>query len=216
VDSVFERHSSHKISLRQAYKSLLNRLPHSQITQEEMDAYLDVSFETYKGIPELIEWCKENDLLFMINTTGMLGYFQRVATKKLLPRIPILSANSTIVFPESPSDPQVVLDLCEIEDKPKNTEAMLSRFNIPHNRAILLGDSGGDGPHFKWGAKRGAFLIGSMTKDSLTSFCRQNGIIIDLHFGVNYKPNDRRQLGRRMQCDFMDLRPHIEAFLKRR
>jgi hypothetical protein len=38
-----------------------------------MDSYLDECFETYGGVPELMEWCEKKDILFMINTTGLRG-----------------------------------------------------------------------------------------------------------------------------------------------
>ena len=34
---------------------------------------------------------------------------------------------------------------------------------IPAERVIVMGDSGGDGPHFEWASQTGAFTIGSMT-----------------------------------------------------
>ena len=30
-----------------------------------MDAYIDHSFETYKGVPDLIDWCFRKNILFL-------------------------------------------------------------------------------------------------------------------------------------------------------
>ena len=44
-----------KISLEQAARQVRNLLP-DPFTEEQMDAYLDQSFVTYPGVPELIQW----------------------------------------------------------------------------------------------------------------------------------------------------------------
>ncbi len=77
-------------------------------------------------------------------------------------------------------------------------------------KCILIGDSGGDGPHFEWGASVGAYLVGSMTKPSLESYCRKKGININTRFGVNYSAGEKKELGREMKVDFMGLVPVIE------
>ena len=58
-----------------------------------MDNFLDKSFSIYRGVSDLIEWASEQQILFMINTTGMQGFFQRALIKKVLPDVPIISAN---------------------------------------------------------------------------------------------------------------------------
>ncbi|MGD8670296.1 MAG: hypothetical protein PVF31_09445, partial [Desulfobacterales bacterium] len=75
------------------------------------------------------------------------------------------------------------------------------------------GDSGGDGPHFKWGAENGGFLIANMTKPSLRRYCEQNDISIHTHFGPSYADGEARDIGKEMQVNFMDLTPLIENFL---
>jgi 2-hydroxy-3-keto-5-methylthiopentenyl-1-phosphate phosphatase len=162
LSEIFREYTSNKFSLSQAARRITAMIP-APITEEQMDSYLDECFETYRGVPELMEWCEKKDILFMINTTGMQGYFQRVIAKALLPKLPIVSASPTIRFTVRDNDPSFY-DLVEIHDKPKNTETVIRGFGVPPGRAILMGDSGGDGPHFKWGARVGAFLIGSMTK----------------------------------------------------
>lgn len=99
-----------------------------------MDAYLDRSFAVYRGVPELIEWCLASGILFMLNTTGMIGYFQRVFAKGLLPEIPVLSANPLVRYPSSATDPPTVLDLLETRDKGRNTAAMVSEVGVPAGR----------------------------------------------------------------------------------
>jgi len=123
-----------------------------------MDAYIDHSFATYNGEPDLIDWCFQKNILFMINTTGFLGYFQRVFAKGLLPVVPAISANPMIKYPASETDPPYIYDLQEIENKSKNTSSALQLSDEPISSIILIGDSGGEGPHFHWGAKQGAFL----------------------------------------------------------
>jgi hypothetical protein len=86
-------------------------------------------------------------------------------------------------------------------------------FNIPPEKIILMGDSGGDGPHFEWGAGIGALLIGSMTKPSLETYCQTKGINIDLRFGLSYTAGDEKDPQRQMQLDFRELRALIEAKL---
>ncbi len=76
-----------------------------------------------------------------------------------------------------------------------------------------MGDSGGDGPHFEWGADKGAFLIGSMTKPSLESFCQTRGINIDLHFGLSYSEGEEKVPQKEMQTDFKNLSLRIAEIL---
>jgi len=70
-----------------------------------------------------------------------------------------------------------------------------------------MGDSGGDGPHFAWGADRGAFLIACMPKPSLKRYCRQKNIQLGLQFGPPYEDGQARCLKDEMRVDFRDLIP---------
>jgi 2-hydroxy-3-keto-5-methylthiopentenyl-1-phosphate phosphatase len=208
---VFREYTGVQISFSEAIRRITSKIP-APLTEKQMDSYLDECFETYSGVPELMEWCAEKSILFMINTTGMQGYFQRVIAKALLPALPIVSASPTVRYPARETDPKFY-DLTEIKDKGKNTEAAMHSFGIASTKVILAGDSGGDGPHFEWGAKVGAFLIGSMTKWSLDQYCSGRGIKINLHFGLSYSEGKRRNKEKERDVDFMDLIPKIEAIL---
>ena len=214
LETIFKQYTGNIISLGEAVRQIQHLLP-APITENQMDQYLDASFVTYSGVPDLINWCKNQNILFMINTTGMIGYFQRVFTKNLLPKIPVLSAHPMVRYPKGGIDPQYVYDLFETTDKSKNTEAAMSSFNLSSNKVIIMGDSGGDGPHFEWGAEINAFLIANMAKPSLKQYCRQKEITINTQFGPAYANGEARDLGKEMQVDFMDLAPIIEDLLNR-
>lgn len=213
LTAVFRQYTGNRISLGEAAARIQDLLP-SPITPDQMDAYLDESFTTYTGVPELIEWCLNHNILFMINTTGMIGYFQRIFAKNLLPRVPVISAHPMIRYPEKSDIPWHVYELFETRDKAKNTGKVLRSWTIPAEKVILLGDSGGDGPHFEWGAAAGAYLIGSMTKPSLDNYCRANNIEIQLRFGLDYSRREMASLGEELQINFMDLTDTIEEFLR--
>jgi 2-hydroxy-3-keto-5-methylthiopentenyl-1-phosphate phosphatase len=206
---IFREYTGNRISLGAAVGKIHRLLP-APVTAEQMDAYLDVSFATYPGVADLIEWCLNNNILFMINTTGMIGYFQRLFAKGLLPRVPVLSAHPMIRFPESSSEPQCIYEIFETLDKGKNTALAMRNLKIPAEKVILLGDSGGDGPHFEWGSKAGAFLVGSMTKPSLDRFCREKDIYLNLRFGPDYSSAGNRDVRQELQVNFMDLTGIIE------
>jgi 2-hydroxy-3-keto-5-methylthiopentenyl-1-phosphate phosphatase len=212
LKNVFKQYTGNVISLGAATQKIQKLLP-GPISEEQMDTYLDRSFITYKGVPDLIEWCLNKNILFMINTTGMIGYFQRVFARGLLPMLPVLSANPMVRYDKRETDPNYVYDLFEIQDKSKNTSAVAQRFNISAEKIIVMGDSGGDGPHFEWGAGKGAVLIGSMTKPSLESFCRTRGINIDLHFGLSYSEGEEKDPQMEMQADFRNLSLIIAEYL---
>ena len=214
LDTIFKQYTANRISLGEAARQIQQSLPAS-ITRQQMDRYLEESFITYRGVRELIEWCHRRSILFMINTTGMIGYFQRVFAKNLLPEVPLLSAHPMVRYPKSDTDPARVYALLETTDKGKNTESAMRRYNIPADKIILMGDSGGDGPHFKWGAENGGFLIANMTKPSLRRYCAQNDISIHTQFGPSYADGEARDTGREMQVDFLDLVPVIEDILNR-
>jgi 2-hydroxy-3-keto-5-methylthiopentenyl-1-phosphate phosphatase len=214
IETIFKQYTGNSISLGEAIRQIQKLLP-APITEEQMDHYLDKSFTTYNGVPELIEWCRSRNILFMINTTGMIGYFQKKKKKNLLPKVPVLSAHPLVRYPKSKTDPPHICDLLETMDKCKNTESVVRSINIPSSKIIIMGDSGGDGPHFKWGAANKAFLVANMMKPSLQRYCDQNNISIDLQFGLSYKDGKNKDLRKEMQANFMDLAHKIEDFINR-
>jgi hypothetical protein len=120
-----------------------------------------------------------------------------------------------IVFPSLQTDPDIVLALHETNDKAKNTKKVADRFGIRPENIIIIGDSGGDGPHFEWGAFVGCYLIGSMTKASLQNYCSERGININAYFGIRYEKAQERDLQKEMEFDFMELRSLISRRLAR-
>jgi hypothetical protein len=212
LKDVFRQYTGNRISLSETAGRVRNLIP-APITPDQLDAYLDESFTTYRGVADLIEWCLSRDIFFMINTTGMIGYFQRVFARGLLPRVPVISAHPMIRFPAYESDPPHVYELFEIRDKRRNTAAFLRTTGIPAEKLIIMGDSGGDGPHFEWGAEIGAFLIGSMTKPSLDRYCRSSSIAIDLRFGRDYSREVLDDRHKEIQTNFMDLTATIEEIV---
>jgi 2-hydroxy-3-keto-5-methylthiopentenyl-1-phosphate phosphatase len=212
VKKIFKSYTGNLIPLSIAYRQIEALLP-QPINEEQMDSYLDECFSTYQGIADLIEWCNKRDILFMINTTGMQGYFQRVFNKGLLPMVPVISANPAIKFKEDKNIFCKWHDLTEIHDKPLNTAKLMQSLGLSPGRVIIIGDSGGDGPHFEWGAKTGAMLIGSMTKWSLMKYCSEREIKISLHFGPCYGEGETRNKELEKNIDFNNLIPEIEAVL---
>jgi phosphoserine phosphatase len=212
LSGVFKKYTANLVPFREAIRRIQALIP-SPVTEDQMDAYLDECFKTYRGVPELIEWCLSKDILFMINTTGSQGYFQRVFSRNLLPQIPALSANPMIRYPKGESDPPLMYDLFEIEDKARHTEAVMRAFGIPPEKVVLIGDSGGDGPHFEWGAEAGAYLIGCMTKWSLKRYCEGKSIQVSFHFGLSYSEGEANDPEKEMQVNFMELKRVIEAVM---
>jgi hypothetical protein len=213
LQEVFRSYTGNLISLGEACLRIKKVLP-GPITPEMMDAYLDRSYAVYRGVPELIEWCLKKGVLFMLNTTGMIGYFQRVFAKSLLPRIPVLSANPLFRYPAGAGDPPTILDLLETQDKGRNTAAVAAKMGLPAERVIVMGDSGGDGPHFDWAHQAGAFIISSMIKPSLAAYCDNKGITIGKRFGLDYGKNEARSVEKEMAIDFRDLIGPIAEVLK--
>ena len=213
LTTIFKEYTGNIISLGKANERIKKLLP-GPISIQQMDAYLDDTFATYNGVPDLIEWSLSNNILFMINTTGFMGYFQRVFAKKLLPQVPVLSANPMTRYATLKTDPPITYDLEEIQDKGKNTESVVQSFCISAEKAILIGDSGGDGPHFEWGAKQRAFLIGSMTKASLSNYCSNNGIEINFLFGPQYDQGEEKNQEKEKLLDFMELSSVIDIALE--
>jgi hypothetical protein len=211
LSGVFRMYTGNQISLSEAIRRIERLLP-GPITEKQMDAYLEGSFVTYRGVRDLIQWCTKNHILFMINTTGMKGYFQRAMAKGPLPTGIVVAANPMISYPGCGMK---MYEVREIEDKAKNTAAVLQEYGIPAQKLIIIGDSGGDGPHFEWGASVGAHLVASMMKTSLQSFCKKKGIEINTRFGVTYAEGDKKDLEREMEVDFMGLAAVIEKVLTR-
>ena len=100
LSEIFAKYTGNEIALAEATRRILALLP-ARITIDEMDAYLDACFATYPGVPDLIEWCLSRGVLFMINTTGTQGYFQRVFSGNLIPRVSACSSQSADPFPGS-------------------------------------------------------------------------------------------------------------------
>jgi 2-hydroxy-3-keto-5-methylthiopentenyl-1-phosphate phosphatase len=214
LSTIFRQYTGNLISLGEAVGQIRELMP-EPITSDQMDAYLDESFTTYTGVPELIEWCSSHNILFMLNTTGVIGYFQRVFAKELLPPVTVVSAHPLIRYPQNTNGSCRFCELLETQDKSKNTAKVARSLAIPAAKIILLGDSGGDGAHFEWGAANGAFLVGSMTKPSLDEYCREKDIEIDLRFGLDYSRRERRNPQEESQVNFMDLATTIEEIVNR-
>jgi len=73
---------------------------------------------------------------------------------------------------------------------------------IPAERVIVMGDSGGDGPHFEWAHQAGAFIISSMTKPSLGGLLRQQRDHHRKALRLGHGKNEARDLKREMAVDF--------------
>ena len=128
LSDIFKKYTGNVISLDRAVRNIKDLVP-QPLGIEQMDAYLDASFRTYTGVPELIRWCLERDIIFMINTTGTQGYFQRAIAKGLIPAVPIVAANPMIQFPRTDDLERYRFEVLEIEDKPKNTAAVMKSVN---------------------------------------------------------------------------------------
>jgi len=207
--SIFKQYTGNEIALSEAMKRCRGLLS-APVSVDQMDAYLDEQFAHYTGVPELIEACLSRNILFMINTTGSMGYFQRVFFKKLLPRVSALSAHPGLVFPAGESDPKTLFELQEISDKPVNSALTAKKFKIPPQNILVMGDSGGDGPHFKWASDRKAVRVASMAKPSLKLFCAGEQIEIDHFFGISYREGQPRRHAEEMRVDFRELVTFID------
>ena len=210
LSEIFRMYTGNQISLSEAIRRIGGLIPES-LTEKQTDAYLDARFVTYRGVVDLIRWCAKNQILFMINTTGMQGYFQRALAKGLLPQGIAVAANPMISYPGQGTE---MYEVREIEDKVKNTGTVMRAHSISPNKVIVMGDSGGDGPHFEWAAEVGAHLVGSMTKPSLEKYCKGKGIEIGTRFGVTYSEGEKRDSAREMEVDFMGLVAVVERVMK--
>ncbi len=204
LGSIFKSYTSNEILLSEAVSEIVRLLPEA-FSIEQMDAYLSKCFAIYAGVADMIEMLASNDILFMINTTGAQGFFQRIIANKLIPAVPIVAANPFIKFSGIETDQRFSHVVMETSDKGVNTNAVMQRFNIDASKVFIIGDSGGDGPHFGWGASIGAYLIGSMTKTSLTNYCSANNVNINKHFGLVYASNEPRDIPREQSFDFREL-----------
>lgn len=212
VEAIFRRYTANAITLGAAMQEVARLLP-GPLSAAQMDAYLESAFATYPGVAALMEACRHRGILFMINTTGLRGYFQRAVATRRLPPPSALSAHPLIAFDDPPSGMGPFYPLAEIADKASNTAAAAAHFHIPPEKIILMGDSGGDGPHFQWGAKVGARLIGCMVKPSLSTWCRQAGIAIHHRFGPVYRPGEPKDPRREAAWDFRELLEIVEGWV---
>jgi phosphoserine phosphatase len=206
LSRIFREYTGNRMTLAEAAGRVRSILP-GELTRALMDRYLREEFTVYPGVGELIRWCRSSGILFMINTTGLIGYFQRVLARGMLPAVHVLAANPAIEFSPARTDPGSVCPVREIGDKPGCTEDALRRHGIPPSLAALLGDSGGDGPHFAWGARNGAFLVACMPKPSLERYCSENGIRIDRRFGRSYAEGEPLDREAEKRFDFRTLIP---------
>jgi len=212
LSSVFRDYTGNKISLAEAV-GRIRRLVPDLLSRDQVDAYLDASFRTYSGVPDLIEWCHGKGVLFMINTTGTQAYFQRALARGLLPDVPVVAANPFLSFGDSGTAPRYRYEVLEIADKPKNTDAVIQSLGLRPDKLAIMGDSGGDGPHFEWGARSGAFLVGCMAKPSLVDYCRMREIAINRFFGPKYAKGETRDPKRELAINFMDLTDVLQDVL---
>lgn len=203
LTAIFRRYTSNVITLGEAIGHIQGLMP-GPVTEAMMDAYLEASFETYPGAAPFIRWCHENHILFMLNTTGMKGTYQRILAKSLLPHVSALSAHPFISYPEGPTDPEVFLPLHEIQDKAASSAAVAEKYGVTAGRIIVMGDSGGDGPHFAWGAQMNALLIASRPKPSLEKYCAERGIRIHHRIGTAEDPK---------KGNFMEMTGWVERYL---
>lgn len=204
LDEVFKRYTSNTITLASAVSRIEALLP-APLSAKDMDAYLTRHFKTYRGVADLMLWCKRNHILFMINTTGALGYFQRVLARKLLPEPSVISAHPAIQFGGVDNTELLTYELLEITDKGINTSKAARRFGIPLRKIIVIGDSGGDGPHFEWACSVGAATITSMAKPSLLNYCSQRRLEITHRFGHTYGKGEPVVVENENRYDFMRL-----------
>lgn len=205
---IFKDYTGNLISLEDAVGRIRVLLPRP-LDEAQMEAYLDARFQTYSEVPQLIQWCLDRDILFMINTTGTHGYFQCAIKKGLIPAVPVVAANPLLQFGHAQSTYLVN----EIDDKPTNTEAVIKSLNVPAGKLVVMGDSGGDGPHFHWAARSSGYLIASMAKPSLVNYCEKRNVKINRFFGLRYEPGQSRNLDGEMAVSFMQLTDVIQDAL---
>jgi hypothetical protein len=212
LETIFRLYTGNTIGLSEAAARIKELLP-GPVAVEQMDAYLDDAFATYRGVPDFLNWCAVRGIAVMIATTGMIGYFQRVFFNKHLPLLPFVAAHPLIAYPVSPADPPHMFALRETSDKAVYTQRVARQLGLAPDKIVIIGDSGGDGPHFEWGARQGAHLIGAMTKPSLTAYCQARGISIANRFGIVYGQGETPDREREMTVDFMALTGWVDKLL---
>jgi hypothetical protein len=212
LDRIFQQYTSNAMTLGEASGAIAKLLP-APLTPDRMDAYLQDRFAVYPGVREFIQWCQAHHALFMVNTTGLAGYFQRALALELLPGFGALAAHPLVRYDRSGTDPAILLALEEITDKPRHTQAVAERFQVAPKKIIILGDSGGDGPHFQWGARIGATLIACMVKPSLECYCTERGIAITHRFGHAYAVGEAVDPEKESAYPFTDLIKIVEQVL---
>ena len=212
LEDIFKAYTGNRISLKLAIQQVSVLLP-EPISAGQMDAYLEHAFSTYAGVADLMRWCRSHKILFMLNTTGAIGYFQRAIFKRLLPCLPAISAYPDPNFRNEASHRIQIYSLVDTTDKARHTRSFALKMGVPMKRIIIMGDSGGDGPHFKWGAENGAFLIASMAKPSLQQYCQEEGIQPDFFFGHTYREEEAVDHGAELGFNFMDLYAVIEGVI---
>jgi hypothetical protein len=212
LGQIFARYTANEISLSLAVEELQARLP-GELPSRGMDAFLEERFAAYANLSELIHWCLDRGIAFMINSTGSMGYFQRALALGLLPRIPLLSAHPFLRYAPEDSDPENIFELHETEDKPKNTRTAQELLDVPAHRTAVVGDSGGDGPHFAWAMKTGALRIGINTKASLETYCAERGIEINARVGPSYQPGEPRDRDAEARTDLIRVRDILQREL---
>ncbi|MCP4747788.1 MAG: hypothetical protein GY874_16865 [Desulfobacteraceae bacterium] len=214
IRSIFKKYTANIISLDEALTKI-SKLCAFKISIGQMDAYLESAFETYTGVRQFMTWCAQNRILFMINTTGFMGYFQRALAKGLLPELPVLCAHPMVRFDEHRTQPHQIYPIFDTTDKGRHTATVAHAYQIRFHNIFILGDSGGDGPHFEWGNSAGACLIGSMAKSSLLDYCRARNISLDYTIGPCLNENETISKNKEkefnlMDFDLMSLAPIIE------
>ncbi len=212
IGKVFRDYTGNRIRLSDAL-DVVAGLTGGMLSAGQMDAYLDAAFELYPAVLELAGWCRENRVALMINTTGFKGYFQRLFAKNLFPVPQALAANRVIDYRETDREPPFVFDLRETADKGIFTAKVARRLGLRPDKVVVIGDSGGDGPHFQWGAENGAELVAAFAKPSLIEFCRSRGIEIG-HF-IGKAPAASLAGAPAEGGDFMKLVPLLEEVLSR-
>jgi hypothetical protein len=212
IAGIFRRYTNNEITLASAVGTIDALIP-APLSKRDMDAYLTRHFRTYDGVAELMRWCRRNQIVFMINTTGPLGYFQRVLARGLLPEPAALAAHPAIQFSGAGQTDLLTYPLLEITDKGLYTARAADHFGIPHEKIIVIGDSGGDGPHFEWAGSVGATTIASMAKPSLLNYCSRRHLKITHRFGHTYADGEPVAEEKEAGYDFMGLSTLIGGLL---
>jgi hypothetical protein len=212
IDDVFKRYTNNEVTLAAAVSTIDALLP-GPLSQHDMDGYLTRHFKTYRGVADLMLWCRRNQIAFMINTTGPLGYFQRVLARNLLPEPAALAAHPAIRFSGAGQTDRLTCELLEITDKGLHTARAADHFGVPFGNVIVIGDSGGDGPHFEWAGNVGAATIACMAKPSLLNYCRRRHLKITHRFGHTYAEGEAVAFEKENRYDFMELTEVVAGLL---